>query len=220
MPLTLPVIVRFNLKLSLLVRADEMKNARWAGIALLTTMTFAVAHVAPEPQARTEHLPATPYLQAGSPTFDMTIGQFRENYNAANTTLPLSEYRAIDSSGDKSNLTRAASKINENLYSSTALEHGTGKVKTLQITWLPIPGSEQKASRDKALAYMAAFMRYFEPMLSNEQCLKRVNNLLAKGKGSRYFQQTEGALRYIVTDNGEKGLTFAVEPLKLALNAP
>jgi len=219
-PLTLPVIVRFNLELSLLVRADEMKNARWAGITLLTTMTFAVAHAAPEPQARTEHLPAAPYLQAGSPTFDMTIGQFREKYNAANTTLPLSEYRAIDSSGDKSNLTRAASKINENLYSSTALEHGTGKVKTLQITWLPIPGPEQKASRDKALAYMAAFVRYFEPMLSNEQSLKRVNDLLAKGKGSRYFQQTEGALRYIVADNGEKGLTFAVEPLKLALAAP
>ncbi|HGU3800439.1 DUF1454 family protein, partial [Acinetobacter baumannii] len=30
--------------------------------------------------------------------------------------------------------------------------------------------------------------------------------------------ETEGALRYVVADNGEKGLTFAVEPIKLALS--
>ncbi|MEN5018416.1 YiiQ family protein [Erwinia sp. Eh17-17] len=197
-----------------------MKNAIWAGIVLLATVTVAVVHAAPEPQDRSEHLPAAPYLQAGAPTFDMTIGQFREKYNAAHPTLPLSEYRAIDGHGDKSNLTRAASKINENIYSSTALEQGTGKIKTLQITWLPIPGPEQKASRDKAVAYMAALIHYFEPMLSDEQSRKRADDLLAKGKGSRFYQQTEGALRYIVADNGDKGLTFAVEPLKLALRMP
>lgn len=74
----------------------------------------------------------------------MTIGQFREKYNAINTTLQIAEYRAIDNRGDKSNLTRAASKINENLYASTALEQGTGKIKTLQITWLPVPGTKRK----------------------------------------------------------------------------
>ncbi|MCQ4105716.1 YiiQ family protein [Erwinia persicina] len=197
-----------------------MKNAIWAGMALLSAMIFPAAHASPDPQNRTEHLPAAPYLQAGAPTFDMTIGQFREKYNAANTTLPLSEYRAIDSRDDKSNLTRAASKINENLYSSTALEQVTGKIKTLQITWLPIPGPEQKPSRDKAVAYIAALIRFFEPMLSDEQSMKRAEELLAKGKGSRFYQQTEGALRYIVADNGDKGLTFAVEPLKLALSNP
>ncbi|MTD28916.1 YiiQ family protein [Erwinia sorbitola] len=197
-----------------------MKNAIWAGFALLSAMMIAVAHADPDPQDRTEHLPTAPYLLAGSPTFDMTIGQFREKYNAANPALPLSEYRAIDNRDDKSNLTRAASKINENLYSSTALEQGTGKIKTLQITWLPIPGPEQKASRDKALAYMAALVHYFEPMLSKEQSMKRVEALMTKGKGSRFYQQTEGALRYIVADNGDKGLTFAVEPLKLALSTP
>lgn len=197
-----------------------MKNAIWAVIALLSAMMVAAAHADPDPQDRTEHLPTAPYLKAGAPTFDMTIGQFREKYNAANKTLPLSEYRAIDSRDDKSNLTRAASKINENLYSSTALEQGTGKIKTLQLTWLPIPGPEQKASRDKALAYMAALVHYFEPMLSEEQCIKRVEALMTKGKGIRFYQQTEGALRYIVADNGDKGLTFAVEPLKLALSNP
>ena len=64
----------------------------------------------------------------------MTIAQFREKYNAANPDLPLQEYRAIDNRDDKSHLTRAASKISETLYASTALEQGTGKIKTLQIT--------------------------------------------------------------------------------------
>lgn len=170
-----------------------------------------------EPEERTGPMPAAPYLLPGAPTFDMTIGQFREKYNASNPALMLNEYRAIDNRDDKSNLTRAASKINENLYASTALEHGTGKIKTLQLTWLPVQGPDEKPAYDKALAYMAALVRSVEPMLSEEQSLKRVTTLLAKGKGQRYFAQNEGALRYVVADNGEKGLTFAVEPLKLAM---
>ena len=63
-------------------------------------------------------MPPAPYLLAGAPTFDMTIGQFREKYNQANGALMLPEYRAIDNRGDKSTLTRAASKINETLYVS------------------------------------------------------------------------------------------------------
>lgn len=174
----------------------------------------------PEPQDRTEHMPTAPYLMAGSPTFDMTIAQFREKYNLANPDLPISEYRAIDNRDDKSNLTRAASKINENLYASTALEHGTGKIKTLQITWLPIQGPEEKIAHDKALAYMSALLRFFEPGISAEEAAKRLNTLLSKGKGSRYFTQTEGALRFVIADNGEKGLTFAIEPVKLSLATP
>lgn len=197
-----------------------MNQAIGTAILLLTTLNIAIAHAASDNQGRAQHMPAAPYLQLGAPTFDMTISQFREKYNAANETLPLGEYRAIDTPDDKSNLTRAASKINENLYASTALEHGSGKIKTLQITWLPIPGPDQKSSREKALAYMAAFVRVFEPMLSIEQSQKRVSDLLSKGQGLRYYQQTEGALRYIIADNGEKGLTFAVEPLKLALSSP
>ncbi len=38
------------------------------------------------------------------------------------------------------------------------------------------------------------------------------------GKGKHYYAETEGAVRYVVADNGEKGLTFAVEPIKLALS--
>lgn len=191
-----------------------------AVLVMLTSLTLTPLQTNAEPLDRTEHMPAAPYLQPGAPTFDMTISQFREKFNRDNATLPLGEYRAIDTSDDKSNLTRAASKINENLYASTALEHGSGKIKTLQITWLPIPGPEQKAAREKALAYMAALVNFFEPMLSDEQSLNRVNDLLAKGRGSRYYQQSEGALRYVVADNGDKGLTLAVEPLKLTLTMP
>ncbi|WP_338559299.1 DUF1454 family protein [Erwinia sp. E_sp_B04_7] len=194
-----------------------MNKALFLGITVLLTLGTARAEEAPAPQDRTEHMPAAPYLQAGSPTFDMTIGQFREKYNAINPTLQIAEYRAIDNRGDKSNLTRAASKINENLYASTALEQGTGKIKTLQITWLPVPGPEEQAARDKARAYMAAMARFFEPTLNEAQSLKRLDDLLTKGKGSRYFAQDEGAVRYVVADNGDKGLTFAIEPVKLAM---
>ncbi|EAA0890737.1 DUF1454 family protein [Salmonella enterica] len=159
-----------------------------------------------------------PYLLAGSPTFDLSISQFRENFNRQNPDLPLNEFRAIENSRDKANLTRAASKINENLYASTALERGTLKVKSMQITWLPIQGPEQKEAKAKALEYMAAIIRTVAPLLTKEQSQKKLQKMLIAGKGKHYYAETEGAVRYVVADNGEKGLTFAVEPIKLALS--
>ncbi|EAW1148700.1 YiiQ family protein [Salmonella enterica subsp. arizonae serovar 38:z4,z23:-] len=159
-----------------------------------------------------------PYLLAGAPTFDLSISQFRENFNRQNPDLPLNEFRAIEHSRDKANLTRAASKINENLYASTALERGTLKVKSMQITWLPIQGPEQKAAKAKALDYMAAIIRTVAPLLTKEQSQKKLQKMLIDGKGKHYYAETEGAVRYVVADNGEKGLTFAVEPIKLALS--
>ncbi|PVM69611.1 DUF1454 domain-containing protein [Salmonella enterica subsp. enterica serovar Rubislaw] len=159
-----------------------------------------------------------PYLLAGSPTFDLSISQFRENFNRQNPDLPLNEFRAIENSRDKANLTRAASKINENLYASTALERGTLKVKSMQITWLPIQGPEQKAAKAKALEYMAAIIRTVAPLLTKEQSQKKLQKMLIAGKGKHYYAETEGAVRYVVADNGEKGLTFAVEPIKLAVS--
>ncbi|EGH6004873.1 YiiQ family protein [Salmonella enterica subsp. enterica serovar Braenderup] len=159
-----------------------------------------------------------PYLLAGSPTFDLSISQFRENFNRQNPDLPLNEFRAIENSRDKANLTRAASKINENLYASTALERGTLKVKSMQITWLPIQGPEQKAAKAKALEYMAAIIRTVAPLLTKEQSQKKLQKMLIAGKGKHYYAETEGAVRYVVADNGEKGLIFAVEPIKLTLS--
>ena len=186
---------------------------------LLALLTGSAAH-ADEVSPRSSALPTAPYLLPGAPTFDMSIAQFREKYNTANPDLPLSEYRAVDSRRDKSTLTRAASKISETLYASTALEPGTWKIKTLQITWLPIPGPDEKAAQEKALAYMTALMRFFSPTRSTEDSRKRLEALLSKGKGARYYAQTEGALRFVVADNGDKGLTFAIEPIKLSLTAP
>ncbi|BBV74017.1 DUF1454 family protein [Klebsiella electrica] len=158
------------------------------------------------------------YLLAGAPTFDMSISDFREKFNAENPKLQLNEFRAITSSRDRENLTRAASKINENLYASTALERGTLKIKSMQVTWLPIQGPEQKAAKAKAQEYMSAVLRMFVPTLSGAQSQQKLQKMLAAGKGKRYFAETEGAIRYVVADNGEKGLTFAVEPIKLALS--
>ena len=159
-----------------------------------------------------------PYLLAGAPSFDQSISQFREAFNQANPTLPLDEFRAIDGSRDTPTLTRAASKINENLYASTALERGTLKIKSMQITWLPIQGPEQKAAKAKALEYMSAVLQAFTPALTKKQSQQKLQKLLTAGKNKRYYADTEGAIRYVVADNGEKGLTFAVEPIKLALS--
>ena len=168
--------------------------------------------------AESESTTAAPYLLAGAPSFDLSISQFREKFNADYPTLPLNEFRSISTSRDRANLTRAASKINENLYASTALERGTLKIKSMQITWLPIQGPEQKAAKAKALEYMSAMIRAFVPTLSPAQSQQKLQKLLTAGKGKRYFSDTEGAVRYVVADHGERGLTFAVEPIKLALS--
>ncbi len=133
------------------------------------------------------------------PTLDTTVTKFRDRYNSHNPTLPISEFRT-------------ASKINETLYTSTALEKGSGKIKTLQLTYLPVEGGTEKAARATAIAYMEALLREFEPTISVEQSTAGVFDLLKRGHGSRFFQQQWGALRYVVADNGDKGLTFSVEP--------
>ncbi|MCS3434173.1 YiiQ family protein [Klebsiella sp. BIGb0407] len=177
--------------------------------------------VSPVALSQTENSPAlkvAPYLLPGSPTFDLTITQFRSTFNSENPTLPLNEFRAIESNRDKENLTRAATAINEHLYASAALERGTLKIKSLQITRLPVKSSEQKAAKEKATEYIAAIIRSFSPSLSKQQSLEKINKLLSEGKNKRYFAQNDGPLRYVVVDNGDKGLTFAVEPIKLMLS--
>ena len=129
---------------------------------LCSALTVTTAAHAQTPDTAT----TAPYLLAGAPTFDLSISQFREDFNSQNPSLPLNEFRAIDSSPDKANLTRAASKINENLYASTALERGTLKIKSIQMTWLPIQGPEQKAAKATAQEYMAAVIRTLTPLMT------------------------------------------------------
>lgn len=182
-------------------------------VLVLVSGLLPVCQAAPAPQtSQTTAL----YLLPGAPTFDFTISRFREKFNTDNPGLPLEEFRAIDSNND--NLTRAASKINENLYASTALERGTLKIKSMQITWLPIQGPEQKAAKARALDYMAAVIRVLSPAFSQRQSQDKLSKLLTGGKNKRYYTQSDGAIRFVVADNGEKGLTFAVEPIKLTLS--
>ena len=189
-----------------------MKAWRYQVWLLFSTLIFCSPVMAEDaPTAAT-----APYLLPGAPTFDQSISQFRERFNTDNPTLALSEFRAVD--GSDQNLTRAATKINESLYASTALERGTLKIKSMQITWLPVQGPEQKAAKAKAQEYMAAFIRAFTPTLTAAQSMQKLQKLLANGKSKPYYAETEGPLRYVVADNGEKGLTFAVEPIKLALS--
>lgn len=161
---------------------------------------------------------AAPYLLPGAPTFEQSISQFREKFNEDNPDLQLNEFRAVDSRGDTERLTRAATKLNDNLYASTALERGTLKIKSMQMTWLPVRGPEQKAAKAKAQEYMAALIRAFSPTLTKAQSLQKLQKLLNNGKNKLWYAETEGAIRYVVADDGEKGLTFAVEPIKLALS--
>ena len=191
-----------------------MKNSAHLLFLCFAMLSAGLPLHAAEPPAPT----TAPYLLAGAPSFDQSISQFRETFNKTNPTLPLDEFHAIDGARDTPNLTRAASKINENLYASTALERGTLKIKSMQITWLPIQGPEQKAAKAKALEYMSAVLQAFTPALTKKQSQQKLQKLLVTGKNKRYYTETEGAVRYVVADNGEKGLTFAVEPIKLALS--
>lgn len=191
-----------------------------AGLLLLTLGGgTAVADPPPDrDRIAAEEVPKAPYLMPGAPTFELTLVNFREKYNIANPTQPIGEFRAIADKPDAVTLTRAASKINEDLYASTALEKGTGKIKSMQITYLPIQGPEEKAAHATAISYMANIVREFDPTLSADQSIAKVNSLIDKGKGQQFYQQQVGAVRYVVSDNGEKGLTLAVEPVKLALS--
>lgn len=47
-------------------------------------------------------------------------------------------------------------------------------------------------------------IRAFVPTLSPAQSQQKLQKLLTAGKGKRYFADTEGAVRYVVADHGER----------------
>ena len=69
----------------------------------------------------------------------------------------------------------------------------------MQITWLPIQGPEQKAAKAKALEYMSAILRAFTPTFTKAQSQQKLQKLLTAGKNKRYYADTEGAVRYVVS---------------------
>ncbi|WP_440867383.1 DUF1454 family protein [Symbiopectobacterium purcellii] len=196
-------------------------NIRLVAPALLLLLLTSGPEVHAQPLVPSKDAMVAPYLLPDAPTFDQTIPQFRTRYNLSNPSLPIVEFRAVDTGEPAGPLTRAASRINAQLYASTALERGTGKIKTMQLTYHPQVGDpETGARRAQSIQYMAALLRHFIPSLSEEQSSKKITELLDIGKRQGFYQQTEGALRYVVADNGENGITFAVEPIKLTLSEP
>lgn len=185
---------------------------------LLPTVALMLSSGALSQTESVSTLKVAPYLLPGAPTFDLTITQYRSVFNSQNPGLLLNEFRAIASDRDKENLTRAATRINDRIYASAALERGTLKIKSLQITWLPAKAAEQKATKDKAIEYIAAIIRSFTPSLSKKQSIEKINSLLNERKNRRYVAQSDGPLRYVLVDSGDRGLTFAVEPIKLMLS--
>ncbi len=158
---------------------------------------------------------AAPYLLAGAPSFDQSISQFREKFNADNPKLPLNEFRSIATSRDRANLTRAASKINENLCLHRAgARHAEDQIHADHRCR---SRAGAKGGGTKALEYMSAMIRAFVPTLAGAKPAKTAETA-GRRQGKRYFADTEGAVRYVVADHGEKGLTFAIEPIKLALS--
>lgn len=92
---------------------------------------------------------AAPYLLAGAPSFDQSISQFREKFNTDNPKLPLNEFRSIATSRDRANLTRAASKINENLYAHRAgARHAEDQIHADHLA--ADPGAGAKGGQDQS----------------------------------------------------------------------
>lgn len=157
------------------------------------------------------------YLLPDAPTFDLTLTQFRKEYNADNPSFPLNEYRVIKSENETIPLIRAATRINAQLYSSIVLEKESNKIKSLQLTHLITQSEDEKEAYKILLGYMASLIRWFEPAISSSQSEKKVTFLLERAKRAGFYQQTEGAIRYIVVDNNDNSITFAIEPIKLTL---
>lgn len=180
-----------------------------AGVILLTGIPV-IATATPQPAV-------APYLQPGAPVFSETIPHFRERFNRENPDLPLPEYRTVNTGQPAGVVVLAASQITPDFYSSTALEPGSGKIKSLQMTWLPHKSPAEKASRDLAFRYMNALIRYFTPLLSREESEQKLGKLLKAAKDSESYVDAEGPLRYVVSVKSDKGITLAIEPVRLVL---
>ncbi|TOM57204.1 hypothetical protein CGH73_27090, partial [Vibrio parahaemolyticus] len=77
------------------------------------------------------------------PSFDLTIPKLRNQFNQTYKDLYLHEYKVIASQDISAPYIRAASRINQYIYSSAVLERGSEKIKSLQITLLPAENSQE-----------------------------------------------------------------------------
>nr|WP_274723767.1 DUF1454 family protein [Xenorhabdus bovienii] len=182
-------------------------------------ISLPLSALAGEPSVTPDTRSQLMYLLPDSPTFEETIPVFREKYNKKYPEIPLHEYKVIVSKDISLPFIRAASKINEKIYSSAVLERGSEKIKSLQITLLP-PQSEPEKEHNLALIkqYITALISQFEPTLSPEQANEQLERLLQAAQSHRFFSQKIGAIRYIIVNSSENIMTFAIEPIKLSLS--
>ncbi|OTA18634.1 hypothetical protein Xbed_03079 [Xenorhabdus beddingii] len=175
--------------------------------------------VAGEFSVTPEMNPQLMYLLPNSPTFEDTIPVFREKYNKKHPELPLYEYKVVASKDISQPFIRAASKINDKIYSSAVLERGSEKIKSLQITLLPSQNRhEDEQNFLLAKQYITALISQFEPTLSTAQAKIQLEKLLQTAEKHSAFSHKMGAVRYIIVNSSENIMTFAIEPIKLSLS--
>ncbi|EPS4593436.1 DUF1454 family protein [Providencia stuartii] len=164
------------------------------------------------------------YLAPDAPSFDLTIPQFRNQFNQTNPNLPLHEYKVIASQDISAPYIRAASRINAYIYSSAVLERGSEKIKSLQITLLPTrDNNEAQANRQLMERYAVAVIQQFDPTVAIDKTPELTKALKAfiANKEPTYADEVRlGALRYILVKSENNVLTFAVEPIKLKTEEP
>ncbi|MGL4859262.1 MAG: DUF1454 family protein [Enterobacteriaceae bacterium] len=166
-------------------------------------------------------LPVAHYLQSDAPVFDTTLQQFRDNYNKEYPQLPIQDYHVIVVPNDSALISRAVSKITPQLYSSVVIDKNNKKIKSFQLTYLPTKETEsEKAAYATAINYMGAVMCWFNMALSLDQCKVKVTHLLSKARDTQVYQRMDGAVRYIVVEQVDQGITLAIEPVKLVLAEP
>ncbi|HHR6131795.1 TPA: DUF1454 family protein [Providencia alcalifaciens] len=163
------------------------------------------------------------YLAPDAPTFNLTIPELRSQFNQTYKDLYLHEYKVIASQDISAPYIRAASRINQQIYSSAVLERGSEKIKSLQITLLPTDNeADAQESRQLIERYIIAIIHQFDPSVSMDKAPEltaALNKFMANKTPTRAEEARLGALRYILVKSDNNVLTFAVEPIKLEQQA-
>ncbi|MEX9953746.1 DUF1454 family protein [Providencia rettgeri] len=164
------------------------------------------------------------YLAPDAPSFELTIPKLRNQFNQANKDLYLHEYKVIASQDISAPYIRAASRINQQIYSSAVLERGSEKIKSLQITLLPSDDpQETQKNRQLMENYTIAMIHIFAPEVSLDNApalTEALNKFIANNNATHAEEARLGALRYILVKSDNNVLTFAVEPIKLEQQTP
>lgn len=159
------------------------------------------------------------YLAPDAPSFELTIPELRNQFNQAYKDLYLHEYKVIASQDISAPYIRAASRINQQIYSSAVLERGSEKIKSLQITLLP-SDTPQEAQENRQLMerYTIAMIHQFAPEVSLDKApelTEALNKFITNNNSTHAEEARFGTLRYILVKSNNNVLTFAVEPIKL-----